>query len=374
MPPETEEVLRLRARVRELETALAAAESQDASPHRQFPMRRATDQQGITPATPAITFADTHEQLPLPVVLLVDDAIEIQRLVTAQLTKQRFVVHGEMDGLKGLQAAIDLRPDVILLDIDLPNMDGMEICQRLKDHDDTRLIPVVFLTGRASLRDKIRGLELGALDYVIKPFDAAELIARVRSAFHIKRLLTLLEQRAQLDGLTSLYNRAFFERRIREELHRTQRYGGILSIVMIDIDHFKGINDRYGHLTGDKVLSEIANQIQEQSRPSDLVARYGGEEIAVLLPEQTSRGALAFAERVRRQIEKTEIRTKSSQVNVTASFGIACSEWVGSPSPDRLVDAADKALYHAKDAGRNCVMIWHGSGICSASQLNEIKS
>lgn len=298
-----------------------------------------------------------NPELPNPNrVLVIDDEESIHRLVVARLRSEGIEVTGELDGERGIERALQDTPDLILLDVGLPEMDGFEVCRKLKAHPTTRNIPVVFLTGEAATDAKVRGLDLGAVDYVTKPFDQIELRARVRAALRTKRLQDILEQQSFLDGLTGLWNRPYLDRRLESELNVALRYGRPLSLVMVDLDQFKEINDTHGHLFGDVVLQGVAEALRTYARSSDIVARYGGEEFAVLLTDTGLKAGAFVAERLRASVETKRFETHGQPVTVTASFGLACSDEVNGPlTPETLVGAADRALYASKDAGRNCV-------------------
>ena len=180
-------------------------------------------------------------------VLVIDDSESIHKLVVARLRSEGLEVIGELDGERGIERSVADQPDLILLDIGLPNVDGFEVCRRLKEHPSTRNIPIIFLTGTTDTESKVRGLDLGAVDYVTKPFDQVELRARVRAALRTKRLQDILEQQSFLDGLTGLWNRAYLDRRLESELNVARRYGRPLSLVLVDVDHFKRVNDSFGH-------------------------------------------------------------------------------------------------------------------------------
>ncbi len=288
-------------------------------------------------------------------VLVIDDSEPIHKLIIVHLKREGLEVTGEMDGQAGIERAIADKPDLILLDIDLPDVDGFEVCRRLKENPATRDLPIIFLTGTDSTDSKVRGLDLGAVDYVTKPFDQVELRARVRAALRTKRLQDILEQQSFLDGLTGLWNRAYLDRRLESELNVARRYERPLGLVLVDIDHFKLVNDRFGHLFGDVVLQGVADAMRAQARRSDMVARYGGEEFAVLLTESSLRAAVYVSERLRASIEGRSFAARGESVGVTASLGIACTDDLpGEITAEELFNAADTALYAAKDAGRNC--------------------
>ena len=301
-----------------------------------------------------------NPEVPNPTrVLVIDDTVSIHKLIVARLRPEGLEVTAELDGEAGLERAIADAPDLILLDIGLPKVDGFEVCRQLKEHRATRNIPIIFLTGEADTESKVRGLDLGAVDYVTKPFDEIELRARVRAAMRTKRLQDMLEQQSFLDGLTGLWNRAYLDRRLEAELNVADRYGRPLSVVMADVDNFKPINDTHGHLFGDVVLQGIAESLSSSARRSDIVARYGGEEFGILLTDTNLKAAEYVSERLRASIESRLYEARTEVVRVTASFGVSCTEDLECElTPGSLIQAADRALYASKEAGRNCVHLF----------------
>ncbi len=301
-----------------------------------------------------------NPEVPNPTrVLVIDDTVSIHKLIVARLRPEGLEVTAELDGEAGLERAIADAPDLILLDIGLPKVDGFEVCRQLKEHRATRNIPIIFLTGEADTESKVRGLDLGAVDYVTKPFDEIELRARVRAALRTKRLQDMLEQQSFLDGLTGLWNRAYLDRRLEAELNVADRYGRPLSVVMADVDNFKPINDTHGHLFGDVVLQGIAESLSSSARRSDIVARYGGEEFGILLTDTNLKAAEFVSERLRASIESRLYEARNDVVRVTGSFGVACTEDLECElTPGSLIQAADRALYASKEAGRNCVHLF----------------
>ena len=224
-------------------------------------------------------------------VLIVDDSAEALAIAKARLAKEGLDVVCAGGGRAGLEAAERERPDLILLDLDMPDMSGFEVCRALKANTDLCMIPVIFLSGSGTDDDKVVGLDLGAVDYVTKPFDVFELRARVRAALRTKRLQDLLIHFGQVDPLTELNNRRVLMERLREEWARIQRHSGSLAFIMADIDHFKRINDAHGHPQGDRVLCEVAKAIASECRQSDIPGRYGGEEFAVVCVESDAESA-----------------------------------------------------------------------------------
>ena len=303
-----------------------------------------------------------NPEIPKPSrVLVIDDSEPIHKLIVARLRPEGLEVMKELDGVRGIERAIAEQPDLILLDVELPDLDGFEVCRRIKEHPDTRDIPIIFLTGTTSTDSKVRGLDLGAVDYVTKPFDQVELRARVRAALRTKRLQDMLEQQSFLDGLTGLWNRAYLDRRIESELNVAARYGRPLTLILADIDHFKQINDTHGHLFGDLVLEGVSEVLREYARRSDMVARYGGEEFAVMLIDTNHQAAVHVAERLRMAVEARRFEAHGEIIGVTASLGFACTQDLGDQlTPEAIIEAADRALYAAKDAGRNCTFMRRG--------------
>ncbi len=290
--------------------------------------------------------------------LIIDDSQEVCALVRACLSDEAIEVLCVSDGVKGIATARTLQPDVILIEADMPDLDGYAVCRILKDESVTAAIPIIFLSGETSTARKVEGFDLGAVDYIIKPFDPAELRARVRATLRTKFLMDLLSRRAQIDGLTGMWNRDYFEQRLKSEVARSRRTKCPLGCIMLDVDLFKSINDRHGHPFGDEVLCRIAQALVRESRQRDVVCRYGGEEFSILAPDTAADGVIDIAERMRQAIEGLGLKNGQEPVQVTCSFGV-CSR-VGDIT---VVDAADCALYQSKQAGRNRVTcVEHGCG------------
>jgi two-component system, cell cycle response regulator len=287
-------------------------------------------------------------------ILIIDDSPEIQALAKVRLGKENYAVHCANDGVSGIVLARELRPDVILLDVDMPHRDGFSVCADLKMDPETRDIPVIFLSGVATTEDKIRGLDLGATDYISKPFDPAELLARVRSTLRTRYLVKLLAEKAMIDGLTGLWNRSYLDIRIAAELSAARRNETPLSCIMADVDNFKKLNDAYGHHFGDEVLREIACLFSGLCGDKGTVCRFGGEEFTVLLADMELPAAAALADRLRIAIEIRSFFVREQQVRITCSFGVAD---LGENPPPTILESADEALYNAKRAGRNRVEV-----------------
>jgi len=289
-------------------------------------------------------------------VLIIDDSPEAIAVARARLTKEEnltvLCADGGRSGLEMLKAE---KPDLILLDVDMPDISGFDLCRTIKSDLELCMIPIIFLTGSSNAEDKVRGLDLGAVDYISKPFDAFELRARVRAALRTKHFQDLLIEYAHIDPLTSLPNRRALQERLAQEWDRILRHGGRLSFIMVDLDHFKRINDAYGHSIGDRVLQEVARVLQGQCRKIDLPTRYGGEEFAIVVPGAASLDAARLAERCRGDIEKVAVKAGDATAGITASFGVSDSDGVG--STDAMIELADRALFQAKESGRNTVRI-----------------
>ena len=289
-------------------------------------------------------------------ILVIDDEPLIHDLVRVHLRDEPLEVRSATSGADGLALAARLAPDLVLLDVGMGSTNGWEVCRQLKADPATSRVPVIFLTAAADPLEKIRGLEMGAADYVTKPFHGQELVARVRAALRTKVLIDQLSERAMVDALTDAWNRSYLDRRVIEELALAARRATPLSVVMLDVDHFKAVNDRHGHAAGDIVLRHVVAVVRSCTRREDVVCRYGGEEFAVLLPNTQRAGAIAFAERVRVALAATPARRRDDvAVTVTASFGVAD---VICAADRALIEAADLALYEAKRAGRNRVAVY----------------
>jgi two-component system, cell cycle response regulator len=291
-------------------------------------------------------------------VLIIDDDPDALMVAKARLSKEGLEIVCAQGGLPGLKAARAEEPDLILLDLDMPDLSGFDVCRSLKSDGELCMIPVLFLSSSTTAEDKIAGLDLGAVDYVTKPFDAFELRARVRAALRTKHLQDMLFEHAHIDPLTGLPNRRALMERLQQEWARIERHGGQLSFIMADVDNFKGINDRHGHNVGDKLLQEVAGVFSAQCRDTDLPARYGGDEFAIIVPGEAANVAVHLADRCRREIAKACVAVQSEMIGTLASFGIADAR--GLSSMGAMMRCADEALYQAKAAGRNCIQVYKG--------------
>jgi len=293
----------------------------------------------------------------------VDDDAAIRRLVRLLLQRSGYETL-EYETCESARQELTKREwDLAILDRRLPDMDGLQLCQELKANPEFKSRYVIMLTGEADQEDKVQGLDLGADDYITKPFQFQELLARIRAAKRIvdlqKELMETnkrLERLSITDGLTQLFNHRYFQDEFARAFEESARYERPLSLAMADIDFFKKVNDSYGHAVGDDVLRGIARCFQESSRSTDLVARYGGEEFAVMMPETDADAAFRFAEKLRSRIEAQPIETQGGPLRVTVSVGVATVPHPSIHAAKELIVAADNALYRAKEAGRNQVM------------------
>ena len=292
-----------------------------------------------------------------PRILLVDDepgSIELLAGIFGDEYEILFATEGE----KAVGLALTEEPDVILLDVMMPGIDGYEVCRRLKAEERTADIPVIFITACGDLEAESRGLESGAMDYIHKPFTSSVVKVRTSNQIELKRAREALTRLSITDGLTQLANRRRFDEVIRREHARLARSDGQLSLLMLDLDHFKGYNDTYGHLQGDDCLRRVAAVIGGViRRPADLAARYGGEEFVCILPETTHEGAVRIAEKIRRNVEELAIPHGNSGVtdHVTVSLGVITARCTAEMGVSAIIAQADEQLYAAKAGGRNRV-------------------
>ena len=283
-------------------------------------------------------------------VLIVDD-LRTNALALAKILKPEWAVQTAFDGPTALRMAEEEpEPDIILLDIKMPGMDGHEVCKRLKQSPETRDIPVMFVTALDDQKDEAYGLGLGAVDYIVKPVNAPIVKARIRNHIALRQALSKLEQLAIRDELTGLYNRRKLDESFAVEVSRAERYGRPLSVIMLDIDHFKAVNDTHGHPVGDAVLVETAERLRAALRTSDIPSRWGGEEFLIICPETPLETAVQLAERLRHDYESCDFPAAG---RLTASFGVAAHQ--KGQGVDDILLSADEALYRAKNGGRNRV-------------------
>ncbi|MEQ8768554.1 MAG: diguanylate cyclase [Planctomycetota bacterium] len=298
-------------------------------------------------------------------ILIVDDDAHIRRALSILLKIPGCETIEAEDGRQALERLEQAGDDVklIISDIMMPNIDGLELCRRLKADEMSRDIYFIMLTAREGVKDRVKGLEIGADDYVQKPFDATELRARVKAGLRIVNLQSelknknrILHQLSITDGLTGAYNHSYFQRAFEKEFERARRYTRDLSLLVCDIDNFKGFNDRFGHGTGDTVLTNVARIVRSITRDSDIVARYGGEEFVVLIPETPLETAYQVADKIRIAIAEAGLVVEEQRLDVTISIGAACFNGENFGSRTAFFNSADSALYRAKHEGKNRVV------------------
>lgn len=304
------------------------------------------------------------------VILIVDDNPTNLSVLSAALKKSGYKIRVAVDGEGAIEQTLIDPPELILLDIQMPGMDGIETCTRLKQISQTKDIPIIFITASADVDNKVKGLSVGAVDYITKPFQHEEVLARVNvhlelrlltrkvqaQALALKRANQELERIANLDGLTAVANRRRFDAYLQQEWKRLMREQLPISLILCDIDYFKSYNDHYGHQAGDECLKVVAQTLKSTAqRPADLVARYGGEEFAIILPNTAPTGAVHVAEIIRKKILDLQIVHDQSEVSQYLTLSLGITGQIPTPhlSLHSLVHFADKALYAAKHRGRN---------------------
>lgn len=295
-------------------------------------------------------------------VLIIEDSELTRTMVKETLTSEGYEVMEASNGLGGLKLAFEEKPQLVILDIIMPQMDGIKTCRMLTAGSETKDIPVIMLTSKTSSSDVKEGLEAGAVDYIKKPFDKVELLARVESAIRIKEfkdqiasLRMKLKELVVTDDLTGLKNASFFWDYINREVNKVSRIDNPLSLVILDIDDFKWVNDTFGHMTGDMVIKEVAHILQSNLRRYDLLARYGGEEFVIVLVNTEEDKALTVAENLRKKVQEREFNDDGKKFRLSISCGVAS---ITKNMPKNMIKAislferADRALYEAKEKGK----------------------
>jgi two-component system cell cycle response regulator len=300
----------------------------------------------------------------LKVLIVEDDAVS-RRVLQVTLTKWGYHVVTASNGLEAWQILRQSdAPRLAIVDWVMPGMDGLELCREIRKMDDVPYIYTLLLTGKGSTEDVVEGMHAGADDYIRKPFDPGELKVRLRAG---KRILDLqaellaaresLRYQATHDSLTGLLNRGAILEFLRNEVEKTSRRNIDLSLIVADVDHFKQINDTYGHIVGDAVLCEAGRRMKNAVRSDDSVGRYGGEEFLIVLPGCSADQAMGLSERLKSDISGQAVELPGMSITFTISFGLASAKCRQGEDAGRLVQAADRALYQAKNRGRNCIVL-----------------
>lgn len=290
-------------------------------------------------------------------VLVVDDSRDVHDLLRVRLKHDDIDLISAESVDEGFAKAVAETPELVLVDLSLPNDgDGLTLLRKLQGDARTQHIPCMVLSARGDVAAKVTAFDLGAVDYVTKPFELVELRVRLRAALRMNQMMRLLAQRAQIDGLTGLWNRAYFDNRWAEEYARSSRQGHSLALAMIDIDHFKSVNDNYGHPVGDSVLQSVARVLQRDPRASDVACRYGGEEFVLIMPDTSAVDAAVVCERLRHAV--SELRwSRVPDLRISISMGVVGATGMTLATAENWVEVADRNLYAAKKAGRNRTVV-----------------
>ena len=294
-----------------------------------------------------------------PHILLVDDREENRELLEEILEQEGIRVTSAIDGEEGLRLAAVDPPDTILLDVAMPGLDGFEVCRRLQERSETAFVPILFVTAQVLDKESVcKGLSQGAIDYITKPFDPDELAARVRNALRLKEQNDRLRLMALTDPLTGLGNRHIINGRLKSSLARWRRRREPFGLMIVDVDHFKTVNDTYGHEAGDQVLQQLASLFRDMARAEDSVGRLGGEEFVVLVDHAHRLEAVQAAERLRQRVSRLTVPLDDDVgITVTVSIGVISSDDLRTEDTEKsALHHADDALYVAKKAGRDRVV------------------
>ncbi len=287
-----------------------------------------------------------------PLILIVEDSSVNGKLCERLLNKNGFDTAVCSDGESAIEFVNSNSPDLILLDIIMPGIDGYEFCRVIKNNPKIRHTPIIFLSSMNDEKSIIKGFESGAVDFVTKPFRHQELIARTKTHIELKQTKEKLLRMAITDELTGLVNRRYFMGRLLHEYERIRRYESVFTLLMIDLDHFKNVNDSFGHQAGDVILRTVSDTMKLSLRLSDIIGRIGGEEFAVILPETELGPGMIIGDRLRKRAEALEIPHKECKIRMTISIGASQSS-KDDLSIDEVLQRADLALYRAKENGRN---------------------
>jgi two-component system, cell cycle response regulator len=290
-------------------------------------------------------------------VLIIEDHPDQRDLLAIVLQREGYKVVTAANGLEALERLEQDEVHIALSDIMMPKMDGFELINKIRSNSTLRHIYIILITARIQEGDRVRGLDLGADDYITKPFSFSELLARVRVGSRVVQYQQHLEYQTQIDSLTGLFNRRAFEKKIGEEFERSKRYGHPLSVVILDIDNFKKINDTYGHHGGDAALVRISEILRERSRRSDFPSRFGGEEFVLVLPETDQDSAIQVARKFHEEIRSCSFGTVDKPFVLTVSMGLTSSTKKEYSDWREMVADADCALYQAKNTGKDRIEI-----------------
>lgn len=304
-----------------------------------------------------------------PTVLIAEDNQTTRELIAKLLTDGGMKVEVVENGQQAVTRARDGKLDLILLDILMPGLDGLDACRLIKGIAGDDFLPIVLLTAKSDIESRVVGLRVGADDYICKPFDKRELLARINNLIRIKRMHDhIRESKASLetlsirDELTGLYNYRYLQTRVAEEFKRSERYREPLACIIADIDFFKEVNDLLGHETGDQILRQLSERITRAVREIDVVARYGGEEFLLILPSTNFTGALAVADRVWHAVGTDPFIVNEYPKKITISLGVAVFPSRDIKNKDDLIRAADRALYQSKQEGRDGICVFQHQG------------
>jgi len=285
------------------------------------------------------------------VILVVDDDADTVELLKQRLGEMGHKPVGAYGGVEALALGRELGPDVVLLDVSMPGMDGLEVCRKLKADVATQHVPVLMLVGPDEPMDKMQGLRIGAADFLSKPIDEAELRARVTSALRLGELADRPLGAGRYDELTGLLSRQCFEEELQRECNRSRRYDSLFALVVVDIDRFQSVNDQHGRATGDGVLKGVAGVLREKTRASDYAARWESDELIVMLPEADLPRAIGFAKKLHAALGEREFRCGAEGLRLSVSMGVASMQNVGGRDPSELIDVARESLRAAKERG-----------------------
>lgn len=289
-------------------------------------------------------------------ILVVDDNKLNLLLISQILEDEDYQVVTLENGKDIFDKCKTIKPDAILLDIMMPEIDGFEVCKLLKEYPETTDIPIIMVTAKTDGEDLREAFQLGAFDYIKKPIDELEVIARLNSALKFSDQQKQLATMAMKDGLTDLYNHKLIKELFEREYSKAVREDHSIAFLMIDIDHFKNVNDTYGHTAGDKVIREVAEILHKNARLSDIVGRYGGEEFCMILPGVSDDSVQTICERIRETVEKHTFEVSDDSIHITISIGVCYKSPAHSSSYEEMIIQADKALYQAKNSGRNRIV------------------